>query len=52
MPKQSRFICVSRFLNGCTIKDQGDSFNCTENAKQMTYRKMDIYHYLNVSRSN
>jgi hypothetical protein len=44
MPKQSRFLCIGGFLNGSAVKDQGDSFVCVENGKQVTYRKMEIFH--------
>ena len=44
MPKQSRFLCIGGFLNGTQVKDQGDSFICVENSKQVTYRKMEIFH--------
>jgi len=44
MPKQSRFLCIGGFLNGTQVKDQGDSFICVENGKQVTYRKMEIFH--------
>ena len=39
MPKQSRFLCIGGFLNGTQVKDQGDSFVCVENGKQVTYHK-------------
>ena len=39
MPKQSRFLCIGGFLNGTQVKDQGDSFVCVENGKQVTYTK-------------
>ena len=44
MPKQSRFLCIGGFLNGTQVKDQGDSFIFVENGKQVTYRKMEIFH--------
>lgn len=44
MSKQSRFFCIGGFLNGTQVKDQGDSFVCTTNGKQMTYRKQIIFH--------
>ena len=44
MVKQSRFLCIGGFLNGTQVKDQGDSFICVENGKQVTYRKMEIFH--------
>ena len=44
MPSQSRFLCIGGFLNGTAVKDQGESFVCVENGKQVTYRKMDIFH--------
>jgi hypothetical protein len=44
MPSQSRFLCIGGFLNGTQVKDQGDSFICVENGKQVTYRKMEIFH--------
>ena len=44
MAKQSRFLCIGGFLNGTQVKDQGDSFICVENAKKVTYRKMEIFH--------
>ena len=44
MPKQSRFLCIGGFLNGTQVKDQGESFNCVENAKQVTYHKREIFH--------
>lgn len=44
MPKQSRFLCIGGFLNGTQVKDQGDSFVCVENGKQVTYHKKEIFH--------
>ena len=44
MAKQSRFLCIGGFLNGTQVKDQGNSFICVENSKQVTYRKMEIFH--------
>ncbi|MEG2723982.1 MAG: hypothetical protein RR944_14910 [Acinetobacter sp.] len=44
MAKQSRFLCIGGFLNGTQVKDQGNSFICMENSKQVTYRKMEIFH--------
>lgn len=44
MSKQSRFLCIGGFLNGTQVKDQGDSFVCTENGKQVIYRKQVIFH--------
>ena len=44
MPKQSRFLCIGGFLNGTQVKDQGDSFICVENGKQVTYTKKEIFH--------
>ena len=44
MAKQSRFFCIGGFLNGTAIKDQGDSFECVEKSKTVTYRKLKIFH--------
>ena len=44
MAKQSRFLCIGGFLNGTQVKDQGGSFVCVENSKNVTYRKMEIFH--------
>ena len=44
MPSQSRFLCIGGFLNGTQVKDQGDSFVCVENGKQVVYRKQIIFH--------
>ncbi|CAI3161893.1 hypothetical protein HMPREF0012_01471 [Acinetobacter calcoaceticus RUH2202] len=44
MAKQSRFLCIGGFLNGSAVKDQGDSFICVENNKQVTYYKKEIFH--------
>lgn len=44
MSSQSRFLCIGGFLNGSQIKDQGDSFVCVENGKQVSYRKQIIFH--------
>ena len=44
MPPQSRFLCIGGFLNGSQIKDQGDSFVCVENGKNVTYSKKEIFH--------
>ncbi|OTG95350.1 hypothetical protein B9T24_11455 [Acinetobacter sp. ANC 4654] len=44
MAKQSRFFCIGGFLNGTAIKDQGDSFECVEKSKKVTYRKLEIFH--------
>jgi len=43
MPSQSRFLCIGGFLNGTQVKDQGDSFVCIENGKQITYFKKEIF---------
>ncbi len=43
MPKQSRFLCIGGFLNGTQVKDQGESFVCTENGKQVMYFKKEIF---------
>ena len=43
MSKQSRFLCIGGFLNGTQVKDQGESFVCTENGKQVTYFKKEIF---------
>ncbi|WP_162994889.1 hypothetical protein [Acinetobacter wuhouensis] len=43
MPSQSRFLCIGGFLNGTQVKDQGDSFVCIENGKQITYFKKAIF---------
>ncbi|OOT50869.1 hypothetical protein [Acinetobacter pittii] len=43
MPKQSRFLCIGGFLNGSALKDQGDSFICVENGKQVRYYKKEIF---------
>ena len=43
MPSQSRFLCIGGFLNGTQVKDQGNSFVCTENGKQVTYFKKEIF---------
>lgn len=44
MSKQSRFLCIGGFLNGTQVKDQGDSFICVENGRQVTYHKKEIFH--------
>ncbi len=44
MPSQSRFLCIGGFLNGTQVKDQGESFVCVENGKQVVYRKQVIFH--------
>lgn len=44
MAKQARFLCIGGFLNGSAVKDQGENFECTESAKQVTYRKLQISH--------
>lgn len=44
MAKQSRFLCIGGFLNGSSVKDQGDSFECIESSKKVTYRKLEIFH--------
>ncbi|MBC9228678.1 hypothetical protein HI850_004935 [bacterium SPL81] len=41
---QSRFLCFGGFLNGSAVKDQGDSFICVENGKQISYYKKEIFH--------
>lgn len=43
MAKQSRFLCIGGFLNGTQVKDQGESFVCTENGKQVSYFKKEIF---------
>lgn len=43
MPSQSRFLCIGGFLNGTQVKDQGNSFVCVENGKQVTYFKKEIF---------
>ena len=43
MPSQSRFLCIGGFLNGTQVKDQGESFVCTENGKKVTYFKKEIF---------
>jgi len=43
MPSQSRFLCIGGFLNGTQVKDQGNSFVCIENGKQITYFKKEIF---------
>lgn len=43
MSKQSRFLCIGGFLNGTQVKDQGESFTCVENAKQVAYVKKEIF---------
>lgn len=43
MPKQTRFLCIGGFLNGTQVKDQGHSFTCVENGKQITYFKKEIF---------
>ncbi|WP_180172125.1 hypothetical protein [Acinetobacter sp. YH12023] len=43
MLKQSRFLCIGGFLNGTQVKDQGDSFVCVENGKQVNYFKKEIF---------
>ena len=35
---------IGGFLNGTQVKDQGGSFVCVENSKNVTYRKMEIFH--------
>lgn len=44
MAKQARFLCIGGFLNGSALKDQGDSFECIEKSKKITYRKLQIEH--------
>ena len=44
MAKQSHFLCIGGFLNGSAVKDQGDSFICVENGKQVSYHKKEIFH--------
>lgn len=44
MAKQSRFLCIGGFLNGTAVKDQGESFECIEKSKKITYRKLKIFH--------
>lgn len=44
MAKQTRFLCIGGFLNGSAIKDQGESFECVEKSKKVTYRKLEIFH--------
>ncbi len=39
MAKKSRFLCIGGFLNGTQVKDQGDSFICVEEGKNVTYTK-------------
>lgn len=43
MTKQTRFLCIGGFLNGTQVKDQGESFVCVENGKQVVYRKQVIF---------
>ncbi len=44
MAKQTRFLCIGGFLNGSAIKDQGESFECVEKSKKVTYRKLEVFH--------
>ena len=44
MAKQARFLCIGVFLNFLVIKDQGESFECIESSKKVTYRKLEISH--------
>ena len=44
MAKQARFLCIGGFLNGSALKDQGEKFECVESSKQVTYRKLEIFH--------
>ena len=44
MAKQARFLCIGGFLNGSALKDQGESFECIEKSKKITYRKLQISH--------
>lgn len=44
MAKQSRFLCIGGFLNGTQVKDQGDHLVCVEKSKNVTYRKLEIFH--------
>lgn len=44
MAKQARFLCIGGFLNGTSLKDQGDSFECIEKSKKVMYRKLRIEH--------
>ena len=44
MAKQARFLCIGGFLNGSAVKDQGESFECIEKSKKVTYRKFKIFH--------
>ncbi|MCG4778885.1 hypothetical protein L0P10_18585, partial [Eggerthella lenta] len=32
------------FFNGSAVKDQGESFECVEKSKKVTYRKLEIFH--------
>lgn len=44
MAKQTRFLCIGGFLNGSALKDQGESFECIEKSKKVTYRKLEVFH--------
>lgn len=44
MAKQTKYLCIGGFLNGMSIKEQGDLFECVEMSKKVTYRKLKIEH--------
>ena len=44
MAKQSKILCIGGFLNRSAVKDQGESFECVEKSKKVTYRKLEIFH--------
>ncbi len=43
MPNNPDFSVLVVSLNGTQVKDQGDSFTCVENAKQVTCHKREIF---------
>lgn len=44
MAKQVKYLCIGGFLNGSSLKEQGDTFVCVEKGKNVTYRKLEIKH--------
>ncbi len=44
MAKQTKYLCIGGFLNGSSLKEQGDSFECVEMSKKVIYRKLEIKH--------
>lgn len=44
MAKQTKYLCIGGFLNGSSLKEQGDNFVCVEKGKNVIYRKLEIKH--------